>query len=90
MNIKEKLEQQLDARLKQWKWEIDKAEAEARSTEAKAEAARADAEAREALYEQLSKLRRQVSEGDRELSRLKRATEAQLASIKDDIIRLVA
>ncbi len=90
MTIKNKLEQQLDARLEQWKTEINKAETEARASAAKADAERADAETRDALYERLNGLRKRVKDGEQQLSRLKDATEAQVASIKDDIMRLVA
>jgi chromosome segregation ATPase len=90
MGIKEKLEQQLDAKLEKWKSEIDEVEAEARAQEARAEAEKADAEVQKELWSKVDSLKKRVDQGEKRLAELKDAGEDRLRSLKEEIDRLVA
>lgn len=90
MSIKDKLEHQLDAKLKKWKSEIDEAEAKAKAREARAEAEKADAETQKELWGKVDTLKKRVDQGEKRLAELKDAGEDRLRSLKDEIDRLVA
>jgi hypothetical protein len=90
MTLKQKLEKQLEAKLNQWQSEIEKAEAEAKASEANAKAERAEAEARSAAWDKIEDLKKQLEKGEQQLARLRRATEENWDSLKDQISRLVA
>jgi len=88
MTLKQKMENQLEAKLSQWQSEIDKAEAKA--SEAKAKAEHAEAAARSAAWGKVEDLKKQLDNGEQQLARLKQATEENWDSLKDQISRLVA
>ncbi len=90
MTLKQKMENQLEAKLSQWQSEIDKAEAEAKASEAKAKAEHAEAAARSAAWGKVEDLKKQLDNGEQQLARLKQATEENWDSLKDHISRLVA
>lgn len=90
MSIKQNLEQQLQARLKEWKADIDKAEAEAKSEKAKADAEQAETEIQKRIWSNVEGLRKKIETAERQLADLKEATEEQAGRFKDDVMRLVA
>lgn len=90
MTLKQKMENQLEAKLNQWQSEIEKAEAEAKAAEAKAKAEHAEAETRSAAWDKVEDLKKQVEKGEQQLARLRHATAENWDSLKDQISRLVA
>ena len=84
MTLKQKLEKQLEAKLNQWRSEIEKAEAEAKASEAKARAERAEAEARSAAWDRLEDLKKQLEKGEQQLARLNLDDlDERLAKVRD-------
>jgi hypothetical protein len=90
MSIKQELEKQLQARLQEWKADIDKAEAEAKSEKAKAEADKAEADIQKTIWSNLDGLRKKIKTAEQQLTRLKDSTEEEATRIKDEVTRLVA
>lgn len=90
MNIKQNLEQQLNARLQEWKADIDKAEAEAEGEKAKARAEKAEADIQKTLWSNLDGLRKKIQTAEKQLARLKDSTEEEANRIKDEVKKLVA